>query len=48
MAEKYINIYVNSSVGIEKQSKMARNFLASTRMQRLEREIKTSVLQHRR
>lgn len=38
MAGKYINIYVNSSVGIEKQNKIARNFLASTRMERLERE----------
>ena len=35
MAGKYINIYVNSSVGIEKQSKITRNFLASTRMERL-------------
>lgn len=37
MAGKYINIYVNSTVGIEKQNKIARNFLASTRMERLER-----------
>ena len=48
MAGKYINMYVNSSVGIEKQNKIARNFLASTRTERLEREIKTSALQHRR